>query len=347
MAVSQSFDDDVTLRAYADAHREAVAAAGLVQGWVPKETWARVITAMRRADDDLARCDDAWLDLRTAYLEMMAENGSPDRMRREQWGESITTACRYRGPADETVTRMREAARAVARHCGPREARRTERAIRRRQAEAERSGRTGAATSKAAWRLAERYRDLQIADALSVAMTNMVRDLRGDDERPWAARRGSYLCLDVGDVETARALYEIYRTAETARLAGQDDPTARLRIADMGQHLADLHLLNGEATRAEPLLRTALESVENLRDTARDHHEAAAVHAVRDECLSVLGDCLFVLRRRPEARAVYRTAHSALAHIERPTLQEIQEANRLRNAIIYTGREWRTRGAGR
>lgn len=110
----------------------AAQAAGRVGAWVDRESWREVITAMDRADTNLARCDDRWLELRAAYLEMMAANASRSGLRFERWGESIAAACRYHGPDSDLVARMRTASKEDARSSTKGQARRLEKAIRRR-----------------------------------------------------------------------------------------------------------------------------------------------------------------------------------------------------------------------
>lgn len=339
---SQTFDDDLTVRQYADAHRAAADAARLVRGRVERDTWVRVIDAMGRANGELAWCDDAWLELRTAYLEMMAANAGRRRLRREEWGKSICTACRYRGPGSDTVTRMREAAKAASRSLSKAEARRLVKASRRMDDECGRSGLTSAAAIEATWRLAEVLGHLQMGDRLAETLATMVGALRGDDRQPSIAWLASFLCADVGQVETGRDLYELHYKAEVERLAGRDAFSDRLDIATVQQVMADYHLMNGEAARAETLVRTALASLPDPGDGAgpSSRGEAERWGSVHDACLSLLPDCLLAQGRRQAANAAYRAAHRHFAGIVRPTAEEAFTAKRLGNCVVYTGRRW-------
>lgn len=345
MRSGETFFDDVTLRRYASAHHDAAEAARHVRGAVGRDTWVRVIDTMNRADEDVARCDEAWLELRTAYLEMMATNASPQRLRRERWAEWITTACRYRGPDSDPVARMRGAAKQVARHRSRGEARRLERALHRMHDAMDRSDANGVAPVAlvdATWRLAKGYRELFMADPLSHAVARTVHTLPDGAMKTEVARGGAQLCADVGQVETARELYQISYAAETERLAAQDDFAARREIIAMRHRLAEYHLMNGQAARAETLVRGALLALPDLREAARNRREAMAWSTVHDACRCLLPDCLFVRGRWREARDAYREAHADFAMIERPTVEDTRTANLLRNAAIYTGREWQS-----
>jgi hypothetical protein len=315
---------------------------------VGRDTWVQVIDAMNMANKDVARCDDAWLELRTAYLEMMASNASPRRLRRERWAESITTACRYRGPDSDTVTRMRTAAQEVARHRSKWEERRLHKAIHKMHdtmemhETMERPGAGGIDVVNATWRLAKWYRELFRADLLAHAVASTVHSLPDDWLKHEVARSAAQLCDDVGQIETGRDIYQIYYAAESERLTGQDSFAARCQIVTMQHRLAEYHLMNGEAARAEALVRTALRALPDLRDAARSRHEATAWGTVHDACRCLLPDCLLVQGRWREAHAAYQEAHDGFAAVERPTIKDTRTANLLRNAVIYTSRKWQS-----
>ncbi|MFE6780444.1 hypothetical protein [Streptomyces sp. NPDC057702] len=333
----EAVDDEAALRAYASARRAALSAAELAREGADRATLTRVADAMSAADRSLARCDDAWLDLRVGYLELLAASASAYRLRREPWAESIAVACRYRGPTSEAVARLRTAARSVAGHVSAGEARRLERS-RQTLDDALQRPDAPAGAVRATWRLAKWYRHLFLAEPLAHAVTRTVDWLPHDALRHAAACTGAQLCADVGQLERARDLYEIGYAAAAGRLAGRPGFAARCELARTRQRLAEYHLMNGEVARAEALTRTSLEALPGLRDAARRPRETTACAEVGDGGRQLLADCLLVAGRRAEAHAAYRAAHSALAVVERPTPREARATRALWHAVLFTAR---------
>jgi tetratricopeptide (TPR) repeat protein len=341
----RDFHAEYTLRSYAAARDRATQAAGLVEDWVSRETWRQVIEAMRAAETELAVCDDARLDLHTEYLRMMSNNANSHRLGRETWGQAICAACRFRGPDSQTVGRIREYARTVAQEMPPRQWRRIERLMKKRQEHYAFGTPVSAKKIKFILRLAKLYRQAMLGSSASLVLSMLVADLRDDPRQPAMALHAADECLAVGEVGDAQKLYEIYYAAEVAQLTGQVDDDSRYYTSALQHELADCHLLNGEAARAEALIRTALEPFPELRNDSKTRYQAMARSDLYHKCLSLLADCLIAQGRRPAAHAAYQEAHSRFAHIESPTLGAVRTEQSLAHAVIYTGDEWRAYGS--
>jgi hypothetical protein len=325
-------------RRYAAARREALAAAELAGGPLGERSWNTVAATLGRANYELARCDDAWLELASAAVRMVAGRGDLSGLA-PTWGPAVRAACRYRGPTSETVTRMRAAAAATA--LSGWQGRRVGGALRRLAAAERRAGPGAGPTRKRAWLLADRYARYLLRDELSAHLTRVVADHPDGPERAEAARRASRLCLDVADVESGRRFYQLSHRAELAELAGREDDVSRTRRAAGRQHLADYHLLNGEPARAEPLARAALEPLAGLLATAPDRPALATLEDLHDRCRGTLADCLLVTGHEADAHRAYAAA--AEFALDHPGVDP--DAARLhRNAAVYTGREWETSG---
>jgi hypothetical protein len=334
--------DEQALQRYAVAHREAVQAAGLVQGPLPEHCWKRVVLAQNRANDELARCDDAWMNLALAGVEMLTRRVQRGQLARLSlvWGPSIRVACRYRGPSSHTVVRMRECRRRIG--ISDRKLRRVEAARRRMQDAVRNTGRTSAASQKEAWRLADRYGKYVLADELADHLTEIVNWFDDAPEQAGIARYAAELCLELGDVARGRDLYQIYYTVEMNRLTGLDDDLSLVLIAARQQHMADYHLLNGEAARAEALVHTALERLPAQLPGSASPHDVAVLDELRERCLATFADSLLVLGRRTDAHNAYWEAHRHAA--EGCATPDQRAARQHLNSAIYTGGQWMRHG---
>jgi hypothetical protein len=327
-------EDDSTLRRYAAARREALAAAETARGPLSEHTWNEVATAMSRANEQLARCDDAWLELASAGVEMVARRNDLARLTLV-WGPSVRAACRYRDPDSDRLARMRARLRDT--QLSGWQNRRLDHAARQLRQTVHRAGPAGAASRKQAWRLAERYGRYLRCDELAAHLTRVIDWYDDGPDRADVARRGAQLCLDVGEVECGRRLYEICHATAMRALAGHDDELHRTMAVAGQQHLADYHLLNGAPARAESLVRQALERLPELLSTVSARDEAETLEDLYDRCLGTIADCLLARGQQDAAHAAYVTAYE---FADRHTGVEQGAAHRHRNAALYTGRTW-------
>jgi len=180
MDIDQAVRDEATLRRYAETRREAMAASSMVTGDVSRQTWARVSNAMVRANDGLAQCDPAWLDLRAAYLNMVATHGSPGirrRALRSWWGPSICTACRYAGPDSAVTERMKRARNQAASMPSDRWRQRIEAMHERAENERAADGPLSAKAINAIWALVNQFQRKHFADLASSELRMLVKRL--------------------------------------------------------------------------------------------------------------------------------------------------------------------------
>ncbi|MFT2019087.1 hypothetical protein ACMA1D_25075 [Streptomyces sp. 796.1] len=352
MRSSQVSDDIGAEQEYARARRaaalatSAAVAASAAGGSADRAGLDRLGAALEAADRSLASADPVRLALRTAYLERVAAQASRYRLRREPWADSLRTACRHLGPRDDLVTRLRAASVAVGEQPSAGEVRRLEGALHTLHEAMERSGGSGPAVTLATWRLAKWYRQLFLAEPLARTVARTVDRLPVSDPLTCGAGgRAAGFCGDVGQVETARDLYAMVAADAEQRLAGQHGTAARAELAAVRLRMADHHLLNGAAVRAEALVRTVSDTVApRAPASATERRAAADLARTRAAALALLPDCLLAQGRRSEAHAAYCALYERLTGAARHTPRTASAASAAYRAVLYTGREWHREG---
>lgn len=352
MRSSQVSDDIGAEQEYARARRaaalatRAARAASAAGGSADRAGLDRAGADLEAADRALASADPVRLALRTAYLELVAARAPRYRLRREPWGDSLRTACRHLGPRDDLVTRLRVASAAVGERPSAGEVRRLEGAQHALYEAMNRPGGSGRAVTLATWRLAKWYRQLFRAEPLARTVAGTVALLPASDPLTCgAAARAAAFCGDVGQVETALDLYAMVAADAEQRLAGQHGTAARAELAAVRLRMADHHLLNGAAARAEALVRTVWDTAApQAPASATERRAAAELARTRAAALALLPDCLLAQGRRAEAHAAYRAVHERLTAAARRTPRTAGATSAVYRAVLYTGREWHHEG---
>jgi hypothetical protein len=350
MDAALRYEDPQRLREYADAHRLARGVAADLQSRpagreVERPQWIRVIDAMNTANRYLARCDDAWLEMRAVYLEVMARNAVPRRVRREPWAESIVEACRYLGPGSATVERMRSARRSADWHGrrGPEREHRRRNAVR---SAVERHLRTLArpdtgrlAHLRAIGGLHRAAAEQPIAADIA-AIVKREFQAASSDAKPTIAAIGTELCRDLAEVATARELFEHFHEVSTELMAGDDDLASQLHFAEVQCRAGDLCLLNGEVAAAARLAR---EAEERLRSLTRFHINRADHQrwvGVLNDCDALLADCLLVQGKRSRAAEYFRKAHQGYAVADAEGVRHQERVRAMFNAAVFAAGRW-------
>lgn len=327
---------------YAESHHAVVRAAQVARatdfasaGRQPRSLLERAVDEAHR---NLAMGDDANIDIRAEYAEMLATTDQHRRLRAEL-GPIIRTACQFRGRDSETVAGERGWWRILASDNHRRYERTTAAALSRLEEAERRNGLVSKEAVRAAWRLGDRYRKAfrvrDMAELYERKFTELRQELGGED--PAVSRFASAAateCLETGEVEIGGWLFEHHLQIEIAALADwADNSNAAMIRAYLQNTMAAYHLYNGHTARAEPLIRQVTETTTNLLRLGKQLRGAANL---AHQSQFQLGDCFAVQGKWSEAdrsyRAAYRTAYDARP--DDPVLAHYFAT------IVYAGQAW-------
>jgi hypothetical protein len=332
---------------YASARNEAIAAAALVTGPVDRDTWDRVKSAILLADRELAQCDEAWLELRAAYLEMLLSNGKRFRVRamaRNEATHAMRAAARRYGPNHALAQRMR-AARDVALGACELKPSRMKKAAERVSTARRKFGMNSRQALTAELRQVQVYRELPLPDLAADHLRRLVDRLAGDERRAAIAMDAAHTCASLGEVEAARHCFEVSYTLEIAsldehlaKLNGDDQITARIAHASLDQNRARHLVDTGEPGEAESVLLPLLASVPRMVEQVRHRDDAQWLADIEEGALGTLADALVADGRWSQAYRTYLQAHQRV-RAGRTQYDEVTAA-RYFNSAAYASRGW-------
>jgi tetratricopeptide (TPR) repeat protein len=319
---------------YARAHREAREAARLVTGAISGQTWDRVIDAVDTADQDLAKLDDARLELLAAHLDMVVRIGDRARQRRmlaTEAAPAIRAAGRRYGTRNAIVHRMRAARTVAVRFIGVDDARGRRSADRVAKA-VYRHGLDSDKAIQAELRDIDVLRGLLLPELAAANARALVDRLPDDARRARVAAEVSNTCFDLGEMDAALHCFQLNYDHQSAFLdEHQEQVTALVTRASLENLLGGLLLGTGAHSRAESVLRGALQQAEALHTRVLTRTDARFLAEITDGTLANLGDTMVALGRWPEAHDYYLRAYRmGRARVSRAYF----------NGAVYAARAW-------
>lgn len=345
-------------RRYASARRAALAAAELAVGEVDHETWHLVCEAEADADDSLAMMDDARLELRVAYLDMMAHNAKPQGLREvltTDFPAAITAVCSRYGPRHPLVLRLR-AARAHTVRRAELDLTAADKAAQRVVKAVQKSGLDADRTIKAQLKQINVLHHVPLPEEAARVVLMLLDVLpAGDPRRNLLARAGCEVCTELGEIEAAWQCFQVHYArecaqldAQVARCTGEEQRLVRTERVSLdclrGKYLVEI----GEPAEAEDALLAALDTIESLigeltgelTGRRRANGDLRQLHDLRCITHARLGDAFVARGQWPDAYESYLRAFRSVRMGSRQ-VGELVSHPLLINAIHAEG-TWRT-----
>jgi tetratricopeptide (TPR) repeat protein len=287
--------------------------------------------AVNGAEAYLSRVDPMLSVVRARYADALYRVDPRSRRLRDLIGMVIREACVALGPDHDLIAELRRVQSGLLTIGGVRSAhRKIDRAVQR-AAELRENG-TDREYLSAMYRLADRYeaagRYTDLIRTYDTLISERDRLDLGEDRLNILVYYIGNALLDHGEIARALPLLKGLREKMFERLAGSDSILDVYELANLERSVADCHLANREARKAETVLR---ECAERLARQEREKHYRH-VHRLRHRIVLELGTALLLQARVRDALARYEEACDLLDGFGIPDEKDVRA---YRNARIY------------